>query len=761
MIKSPTTNRKVLFRLTFILFFTFICSTSLHAESPTFKELQKQLDTLKTNNRAICHVDGYMIERDGLSISLDSGTVSFAEPINGRVYFAVFTGVGSITYTPTTKVEMSQLALFNGKLNVFRGIIQEMFIFFNDSTYEEITHQFPPDKKYFSNKLENFPWKWKDVYRYEDYDKTENIYFNNISSQGLLEKRRNNSMFCIVKNTNTNICRYDYDELEIEPISFYLYEGKSLTSDIIYVNSCPRSSSVGKDVKYIPEFSINKENLHVEIDDALRMKVKAILHYSINSENIRWVNYDLHSELKVESVVDASGKELDFIQPKDSYSFFVKLPNSRKQDSMTIKYSGKILKRIYNHTYLESSISWYPTSGYKTKSLFDITFVIPDNYKIVSIGNNVSSSESDGKIISRWKLDYPMRNASFNIGPFREKKLERNNVPPVTLHYITAENLENVINDVGQAYEFYTNYYGALPHKTINATEIPYSHGEAFPGMLHLSYGAFASGDNSGSWQSFVAHETGHQWWGIGVDFATYRDRWISEAFTEYSSLMYTQLVLSDNAKFFDLLKEKKKALLYLKKLRLKDGVDLFPVSLGHRVGSTRFTYEDYQPVVYDKGAWTLHMLRNMLINLKTMNEDVFKGVMKEFFTTYRGKETTTKDFQKIVEKHVGQDMSWFFEQWIDGMDIPEYHFAYKPEKQPDGKYKVHVRITQKNVPAEFKMSIPIKVVFKSGDIVRLRVFMTGEKAEFDLPLLPQEPKEIIFNDLESVLCTVENESWD
>lgn len=756
MIKSPTTNSKVLLRLTFIIFLSFIGSLSLLAESPTFKELQKELDTLKTNNRAICQVDGYMIERDGLSISLDSGTVSFAEPINGRVHFAVFKGTGSITYTPTTEVEKSQLALFNNKLQQFRGIIQEMFIYFNDSTYEEIIHQFPPDKKYFHQKIEKFPWSMQDIYKRED------VYLNNISAQGLLEKRRNSSMFCIVKNSNTNICRYDFDELGLEAIRFFLYEGKSLKNDMIYVNSCPLSSTIGKEIERIPELSINKENLHVEIDDALRMKVKAVLHYSINSKNMQWVNYDLHTELKVESVVDGSGKQLDFIQPKDSYSFFVKLPLvGSKQDSMTINYAGKILKRIYNHTYLESSISWYPSYGYKGKSLFDITFVIPDNYKIISIGNNVSSVESDGKIISRWKLDRPMRNASFNIGPFREKKLERNNVPPVTLHYITAENLQNIINDVAQAYEFYTNYFGALPYKTINATEIPDSHGEAFPGMLHLSYGAFASGDNSGGWQSFVAHETGHQWWGIGVDYATYRDRWISEAFTEYSSLMYTQLVLADNAKFFDLLKEKKKGLLYLKNLRLKDGVDLFPISLGHRVRSTRFTYEDYQPVIYDKGAWVLHMLRNMLINLKTMNEDVFKGIMKDFFTTYHGKETTTKDFQKIVEKHVGQDMSWFFDQWIDGTAIPEYHFAYKPEKQPDDKYKVHVRIEQKKVPAEFKMSIPLKIVFKSGDVARLRIIMTGEKAEFDLPVLPQEPKEIIFNDLESVLCTVENESWD
>jgi hypothetical protein len=38
---------------------------------------------------------------------------------------------------------------------------------------------------------------------------------------------------------------------------------------------------------------------------------------------------------------------------------------------------------------------------------------------------------------------------------------------------------------------------------------------------------------------------------------------------------------------------------------------------------------------------------------------------------------------------------------------------------------------------------------------------MTGESAEFDLPLLNMEPDKIKFNYLESVLCDVEYVDWD
>ncbi len=756
----PVSTRFIRYSISFFFALLLLPFISVHmfADSATCRELVKRLDTLKVNNQAICAVEGLIIERDGLMLSLDSGTVTFAEPIDGRVHFAQFKGTGSITFEPTTNVEKAQLALYNEKSETFRGIIEEVFLYFNDSTFEEVTQQFPPEKKYFKLPLVNFPWTLKDIYYYEDN------YLNDISVQGFLEKRRNQSMFCITKCTNKNTCLYSYNTLLSEPISFTLYEGKSLKSDRIYVNSCPRPESIDLIPKQLEEVSITKEQLNVDIKDNLEMSVQADISYVVLSDDIRWAELSLHHELKVTSIQDENGNSFEYFQPKESYSVWVKMPqNSKKglQGTWKINYSGKIIKRIYDHTYIESSISWYPTYGYKNKSLFDITFTIPDNYKIVSIGDNISTEEKDDKLISRWAVDYPIRNASFNIGPFRQKKMERKGVPPVTLHYITAKNLDNIVTDVAQAYEFYTNLYGPLPNKSINATEIPYSHGEAFPGMLHLTYFLFASGENTGEWESFTAHETGHQWWGIGVDFATYRDRWISEAFTEYSSIMYTQLVLKDNEKVFGLLNNHKKELLARKKQRLKDGVDLCPVSMGHRAGSTSLTRGDYQPVVYYKGAWTLHMLRNMLLNLNTMKEDMFMKIMKEFFTTYQGKEATTKDFQRLVEKNIGQDISWFFDQWIDGTAIPEYHFAYKPEKQPDGKYKVKVRIMQKNVPADFKMSVPIKIVFKSGDIARIRVLMTGEKAEFDLPPLPQEPKEVIFNDLESVLCTVIDRDWD
>lgn len=742
------------YRLSAIVFVFFFLKLSLSAiDSPTYKSIEKYIDTLTLNEKAQCEVKGYVIKREGFTLNLKEGSLMFAEPYNTRTHIAYFRGNGSITYIPTIDVEVKQLARYNDGQRSFTGDFSDILLFFNDSTYEQITKQFPP-KAVMSKVKSEFPQKFKNVFD------TRLQYRDVIWAHAFLDERRNSSFYCKAYGDDRKTVLYEYCPTETEPISFYISKGTGNNVEYNFVNLCPSSNP-----SFSPsdELSITHNTLNVKIDNGLNMNVTSEIRYTVNTNEIHWANFNLYEELTIESIKDEKGNAIEFFQPDESNQVWVKLTNPHKgqNSKLSITYNGKIIKRMDNYTFIETSIEWYPTYGNKQKSIFDITFTVPDNYKLISIGNKMTEETKDGDIISRWTVDYPIRNASFNIGPFSNSTSNRKDVPPITLHYLNSHNKENVLTDIAQAYEFYSKLFGPLPLQTVNATEIPYLHGEAFPGMLHLSWLTFESANNSGAWQSFNAHETGHQWWGIGLDYKTYRDRWLSEGFTEYSSLMYLQMMLGDNKKFFEILKNTREKIIQTKKQRKSDGVDLCPISMGHRVASTTLTREDYQTVIYDKGAWVLHMLRNMLLNLNTMNEDGFKTIMKDFFTTYQGKSASTADFQKIVEKHVNQDVSWFFDQWVHGTDIPTYYFAYKTETSPDNKYKVRVRIVQKDVSPDFKMSIPIKIVFENGSIARIRVFITGDKSEFDLPPLAAAPKEIILNDLESVLATVKVVDWE
>jgi len=162
--------------------------------------------------------------------------------------------------------------------------------------------------------------------------------------------------------------------------------------------------------------------------------------------------------------------------------------------------------------------------------------------------------------------------------------------------------------------------------------------------------------------------------------------------------------------------------------------------------------------VVYQKGAWVLHMLRNMMLNLRTMDEQPFQAMMRDFYQTYRGKRASTEDFQRVVERHVSQPMDWFFRQWVYGTAVPTYTVSWNAEPLTDGRYTLRLRVRQTDVPADFTMFVPLLIQFGDGQAL-VRVKVKGEVTETSLAL-PDRPTQVTLNPLESVLAEVKTEEW-
>jgi len=147
------------------------------------------------------------------------------------------------------------------------------------------------------------------------------------------------------------------------------------------------------------------------------------------------------------------------------------------------------------------------------------------------------------------------------------------------------------------------------------------------------------------------------------------------------------------------------------------------------------------------------------MLDRRTMSEDRFKQMMQSFYATYRGGRASTEDFQRAVEHSVGGPMGWFFDEWVYGTAIPTYTFSWNAEPGAAGKYTAHVRVRQEDVPDGFVMPVPILIQFEEGQAL-VRVVVKGPltEASFDLP---EKPKRLELNPLESVLAEVHTEDWD
>jgi aminopeptidase N len=310
---------------------------------------------------------------------------------------------------------------------------------------------------------------------------------------------------------------------------------------------------------------------------------------------------------------------------------------------------------------------------------------------------------------------------------------------------------DQVGQDVLNALRFYQSVYGTAPVGKFTATEIPWSHGEAWPGVIGLSWATFYTTSTDGFDELFRAHEVAHQWWGISVDYATYHDRWLSEGLSNFSGLWFMQTRRNANDKYFSMLDRWRSDIML-------DRDKPIPVWLGHRVSTSG--EDHYNTIVYEKGAWVFHMLRILLLDLKTMNEDRFKEVMRTFYTEHAGQRATTEELQETAEELTGQQLDWFFRQWVYGSAIPTYRVAHKVEAGPAGQFRVILRVDQERVPPEFVSYVPVLLDLGGKQVVRVRVKVTGARTEVTLGPLPSEPKKVQFNDLSGVLAEVKEVGW-
>jgi aminopeptidase N len=185
---------------------------------------------------------------------------------------------------------------------------------------------------------------------------------------------------------------------------------------------------------------------------------------------------------------------------------------------------------------------------------------------------------------------------------------------------------------------------------------------------------------------------------------------------------------------------------------RLTLGSKSGPIWLGYRLSSSKSPL-DYYILVYEKGAYILHMLRMMMMDYKNNSSENFFVMIRDFIKTYSWKNATTEGFRSIVEKHMRADMKWFFDQWVYGTDIPTYKFKWHTEPGKEGKVDLVMEVEQSGVPDGFKMPVPFLIDFGKKRYAVIRRLVDSPSNTFKVFGLPDKPKKVEFNFNGSALC--------
>jgi hypothetical protein len=417
---------------------------------------------------------------------------------------------------------------------------------------------------------------------------------------------------------------------------------------------------------------------------------------------------------------------------------------------------------------------------------------------LLSTGKLVNSWTEQNMTYSEWKSGIEHILAGFNYGSFTAVKQQsplceincytnkRSSDALLTVRRILEENRDlqvdlmlmpqelttdgigkNAAIESRNAYEVFHHFFGDIPIREIKISQQPQvSFAASWPTLIFLPFTAFY--DESvrqrlfepviglrwyGEWESYhegvASHEMAHQWWAHSVMTSSYHDTWLNEGFATYSEALHLQVTKG--------IGDFKKYMRTLRRQVFSDvggGVslaELGPVWLGRRLSSLDIPQGYY--LIYVKGAYILHMLRMMLFDYDEKSDERFIKMMKDYVSTYTGKIATTSDFKKIVEKHFGRSMDWFFDQWVYGTEIPIYSFDYDIERAGDD-YFLTIYAQQSEVSPSFEMPVPLVVNFRTGHAV-VHLTLKGNQAIARQFHLPHEPVSIEPNPWNAVLCTI------
>ena len=445
---------------------------------------------------------------------------------------------------------------------------------------------------------------------------------------------------------------------------------------------------------------------------------------------------------------------------------------------LEVAYEGPLVERLRTARgyFLKDTLYWAPAHPDNRRRLQRFTFRSPERLQVASGMELLDERVVDGTRISEWVSDTPVRAMSFSIGRFEVTTAGTGSTPPVTVYENRSQTgfapgaLRKTIEDLEGSIRLFGEYFGAYPYPSLLLTETVAHNGQAFPGFVLLSYQAFGQ-LHTGVSEVFRAHEVAHQWWGALVHWEDYRDQWISEGFSHYSAALYVLEGLQDEDQFEDILDAWRLDVLgevnvgqgtgilhygvRPEVIRESEGHESGPVVAGYRLNSTD-TPVDYQILVYEKGAFILHMLRMLLADLETGDDTRFREMMRRFVRDHHEAPASTRSFEAAVERAFGAPMDWFFDQWVYGVDVPAYRPDLEVSRVADQQppWLLHGTVRQEDVPGGFRMPVPVLLRFADRPPQVHRILVDAPSVDVAIPL-PAEPTDVEFNYRHAVLAHV------
>ena len=381
--------------------------------------------------------------------------------------------------------------------------------------------------------------------------------------------------------------------------------------------------------------------------------------------------------------------------------------------------------QIWTQGETEASSVWIPTidqTNQKTTQEFYLT--VPSKY--VSLSNGILVKQTDLKNGFRedvWKMDLPHSPYLFFIG-IGDYAVIKDNYKGKEVSYYIERAYEKVARKIygntPQMIAFFESKLGvAYPwskYAQISGRDYVSGAMENTTATLHSDAvqqdaRELVDGNN---WESTIAHELFHQWFGDLVTAESWSNITVNESFADYSQTLWFEHSQGKDAGAFE----------NFTGLR-----NYLSSPSDAEKNLVRFFYQNKEDVFdlvsYQKGGRILNMLRHLV------GDDAFFASLNKYLTDNQFSNGSAIKLKLAFEAVTGKDLNWFFNQWYFGSGHP---YVRIQQKYMADQQKVLVTIQQTQTQNKL-FTLPVGIdVYVNGNRNHYEVWSKNKVDSFYFP---------------------------
>jgi aminopeptidase N len=396
---------------------------------------------------------------------------------------------------------------------------------------------------------------------------------------------------------------------------------------------------------------------------------------------------------------------------------------------------------VFADNWPDRARQWFPSIDHPSdKATVELRVRAPGPWQVVGVGSLLSEEVlAGGRKLTVWATDRPLPTYSMvfgaaemvvgNLGALGCERPGGRCIPITSWMYPEdARRGPQLFAPALRVAEFYDSLIGPFPYEKLALVQSKTRYGGMENASAIFLYEQVGQADNV---ESLIAHEVAHQWFGDSVTEGEWSHLWLSEGFATYFTAVYyefTQRPAEANAML----------------QRNKQGYMASPRAVGSSVVGE--VPEDLRSLLnannYQKGALVLHMLRGVV------GEEAFFAGIRRFYAKHAHSNALTEDFQRIMEDESGEDLAWFFEQWLYRPGYPQVEARVRPDTSSDGLEFV-LRQVQPGPPYRFPLTYEFR--FTGQDFKARNTVWIEERERRARVILPTLPDRLIL-DPEGVL---------